>query len=117
MVGTIRRFARTAFFLRPAFVVCAVPLMIGAAHGPILVTQKGRAFKPLELKLNAGDTVEIINDDGELIHHAYVASDNFSFDSGDQEPGSKTDVVFSVNGHFTVLCGIHPKMHLAVAVQ
>jgi len=95
----------------------AVPLLIGAAHGPVVVTQKGRSFKPAELQLGAGDTVEIVNDDGELIHHAYVSSDSFSFDSGDQEPGSKTDVVFSVAGHFTVLCGIHPKMHLRVDVQ
>ncbi len=102
---------------RAALAACVMPLLIGAAHGPLIVTQKGRAFKPLELRINAGDTVEIVNDDGELIHHAYVSSDSFSFDSGDQAPGSKTDVVFSTQGHFTVLCGIHPKMHLAVTVQ
>jgi len=81
------------------------------------VTQHGRAFEPAELTLTAGDTVQIVNDDGELIHHAYVSSESFSFDSGDQAPGSKTDVVFSMAGHFTVLCGIHPKMHLRVSVQ
>ena len=88
-----------------------------AEQTPTIVTQKGRAFKPGTLVLKAGDTVEIVNDDGELIHHAYVASESFSFDSGDQEPGSKTDVVFTTPGKFTVLCGIHPKMHLDVEVK
>ncbi len=89
----------------------------GTTHAPYVVTQRGRAFNPGVLSINRGDTVEIVNDDGELIHHAYVSSDGFSFDSGDQEPGSKTDVVFSVKGRFTVLCGIHPKMHLFVDVH
>jgi plastocyanin len=103
--------------LRPLLATCALPLLVGAAHGPFVVTQQGRSFKPGVLTLTAGDTVQIVNDDGELIHHAYVSSESFSFDSGDQEPGSKTDVVFSIAGHFTVLCGIHPKMHLLVNVQ
>ena len=46
-----------------------------AEQTPTIVTQKGRAFKPGTLVLKAGDTVEIVNDDGELIHHAYVASE------------------------------------------
>ncbi len=44
-------------------------------------------------------------------------SNRFSFDFGDQEPGSKTDVVFPVSGTFTILCGIHPKMKLLVRVK
>jgi len=88
-----------------------------ASGQPEIVSQKGRAFHPGQITLHTGETLEIVNDDGELIHHAYVASDSFSFDSGDQEPGSKTDVVFSVAGRFTVLCGIHPKMRLDVDVQ
>ena len=64
-----------------------------------------------------GETVQIVNDDGDLLHHAYLESNRFSFDSGDQEPGSKTDVTFPVSGTFTVLCGIHPKMKLLVRVN
>jgi plastocyanin len=97
--------------------VCAVPFMAAVAAGPYIVTQKGQMFHPGELSINRGDTVEIVNDDGELIHHAYVDSKTFSFDSGDQEPGSKTDIVFSVPGTFVVLCGIHPKMRLDVTVK
>ena len=91
---------------------------LAEANGtPYLVTQKGQQFHPAVLSINRGETVEILNDDGELIHHAYVDSKSFSFDSGDQEPGSKTDIVFSVPGDFVVLCGIHPKMRLDVAVK
>lgn len=90
---------------------------LALAAPEILVSQKGRAFQPGELSLKRGDRVSIVNDDGDLLHHAYVDSDTFSFDSGDQEPGSKTDVVFSVSGEFKVLCGIHPKMKLLVHVK
>lgn len=82
-----------------------------------VVSQKGRAFHPLTLSINRGDTVQIVNDDGDLLHHAYVESDTFNFNSGDQLPGSKTDIIFSVPGTFNVLCGIHPKMKLVVQVK
>ena len=99
-------------------ILSAAGVFSAIAEGtPVVITQKGRAFNPKTLVLKAGDTAEIVNDDGELIHHAYVSSESFSFDSGDQEPGSKTDVVFTTPGKFTVLCGIHPKMHLEVTVN
>ena len=90
-----------------------------AALNPSLVqvTQKGRAFHPGEITVKRGDKVEFLNDDGDLLHHAYLSSDKFSFDTGDQEPGSKADVVFSTAGTFNVLCGIHPKMKLLVHVE
>ncbi len=51
------------------------------------------------------------------MHHAYVESKQFSFDSGDQEPGAKVDITFPVSVTFTVMCGIHPKMKLRVRVD
>lgn len=81
------------------------------------VSQVGRAFAPDNLTVKRGATVAIINDDGKLRHHAYIDADRFKFDSGDQEPGSRTDVTFSVPGTFDVLCGIHPKMKLTVTVE
>ena len=84
---------------------------------PYVVSQRGRAFNPNFLAIKQGDTVRIVNDDGDLLHHAYVESDSFNFDSGDQLPGSRTDIVFSVPGTFNVLCGIHPKMKLVVVVK
>jgi plastocyanin len=85
--------------------------------GVFVVSQKGRQFSTSELNLSKGDIVRIINDDGNLRHHAYVSSPNFKFDSGDQEPGSKTDIVFPAEGTFDVLCAIHPKMKLVINVK
>ena len=57
---------------------------------------------------------DIVNDDGNLSHHAYVMPDRFEFDLGDQEPGHGVDVAFTVAGTLNVLCGIHPRMRLVV---
>ena len=92
-------------------------LAAAVAQPKYIVSQKGRQFHPNEITIKRGDTIEIINDDGDLRHHAYVKSQDFNFDSGDQEPGSKTDVVFAVRGDFDVLCAIHPKMKLVVHVK
>lgn len=82
-----------------------------------VVSQKGRQFTPKEIVMKRGEFITIINDDGDLRHHAYIAADSFTFDSGDQEPGSKAEVKFPVAGTFEVLCAIHPKMKLIVKVQ
>ena len=107
--------------------VCALSLAVallgtGAAlaalAGPLpRVSQKGRAFQPGFVLLKRGDTIEVVNDDGDLLHHAYVDAPGFSFDSGDQEPGGRAQITFPVAGTFQVLCGIHPKMKLAVRVE
>jgi len=91
--------------------------LAGLAAAQFSVSQKGRNFTPLDVTLKRGDTVLIVNDDADLRHHAYIDSDKFKFDSGDQEPGSKTSIAFPVAGTFEVLCAIHPKMKLNVTVQ
>jgi plastocyanin len=89
-----------------------------AQLGPrVVVSQRGRAFQPGDVVVGVGDTVEILNDDGDLLHHAYIESEKFNFDSGDQQPGSRTDINFPMAGEFTVLCGIHPKMKLSIHVK
>jgi plastocyanin len=99
--------------------ICVLAGLALADSGPehFKVSQRGRSFLPGDLVIKRGDIVEIVNDDGDLLHHAYVESDKFNFDSGDQEPGSKVDVAFTVSGNYTVLCGIHPKMKLLVHVN
>lgn len=120
-IGRIAMLARDARLL--TFVVFALILAVGGVAWTrqgtqtYWVSQKGRQFHPNEISLNQGDTLRIINDDGDLLHHAYVESPWFNFDSGDQTPGSRTDVIFSVPGRFNVLCGIHPKMKLVVEVK
>ena len=87
------------------------------ALGPYQISQKNRQFQPGQITINRGEALRFINDDGELLHHAYLKSPEFQFDSGDQKPGSKFEVAFPVTGHFTVLCAIHPKMKLVVTVK
>jgi len=91
--------------------------LMGLALPQASISQKGREFHPGSVSIKRGDTVRIVNDDGDLLHHVYIDAAKFSFDSGDQEPGSKTDITFPIAGDYDVLCAIHPKMKLAVHVQ
>lgn len=82
-----------------------------------IISQKGKRFGPGDVALHVGEHITIVNDDGDLVHHAYIEADAFAFDSGDIEPGAKAVVAFPKWGDFTVLCGIHPKMKLTVRVR
>jgi plastocyanin len=101
--------ATTAFAFSGVFTVFALP--------KVVISQKGRQFHPTEIKINRGDEIQIVNDDADLLHHAYIESATLNFDSGDQGPGSKTNILFPDSGTFNVLCAIHPKMKLVVRVQ
>lgn len=87
------------------------------AADELVISQKNRQFDPGAVTVAKDQPLAIVNDDGGLVHHAYVESDTFNFDSGDQNPGSRTRIVFPVRGDFQILCGIHPKMKLAVHVK
>jgi len=100
-----------------AAAVTVLGTLVGLALPQYSISQKGREFHPGAVTIKRGETIQIVNDDGDLLHHAYIDSAKFSFDSGDQKPGSKTDITFPVSGDFDVLCAIHPKMKLAVHVQ
>ena len=112
---------------RPISVSGVLALVLGAACGllvteqlqasGILVSQKGRMFHPDNLAVARGEVVTFVNDDSDLLHHVFVESETFSFDSGDQEPGSRVPITFTEHGTFQVLCGIHPKMKLVVRVN
>ncbi len=86
-------------------------------HPRFVVSQRGREFNPDTLTVHVGDDVRIVNDDGDLTHHAYIQSPDFNFDSGDQRPGHDVNILFAIPGTFNVLCGIHPKMRLTVTVE
>ena len=98
-------------------VACGLATVARLEASGHLISQKGRAFQPGSLAVARGDTVTIVNDDSDLMHHAFIAADGFSFDSGDQAPGSRTPVTFTQKGTFQVLCAIHPKMKLVVHVN
>jgi hypothetical protein len=103
----------------PLIAFIAIGGIVWAAIGPppVQVSQRGRDFQPKQIVVQRGATVRIVNDDADLLHHAYINSDSFNYDSGDMEPGSKADVTFPVAGDFNILCGIHPKMKLLVKVN
>jgi plastocyanin len=113
----MRRVRGSIAVIGTAAVIVALGTLVGLALPQYSVSQKGREFHPGELTIKRGETVQVVNDDGDLLHHAYVDSAKFSFDSGDQEPGSRTDISFPVAGDFDVLCAIHPKMKLVVHVR
>lgn len=83
----------------------------------VLVTQKSRTFNPGSVELRKGQSLRIVNDDGRLLHHAYIASPNFHFDSGEQLPGTTIEIRFPTPGEYLVRCGIHPKMRLTVKID
>jgi plastocyanin len=100
-----------------AMAVATLSAGAGLTAAQYVVSQKGREFRPNSITVKKGESITIVNDDADLRHHVYIDSSAFRFDSGDQEPGSRTDILFSVAGSFEVLCAIHPKMKLAVTVQ
>jgi plastocyanin len=113
----MRIILRISAGLFAAGIVIFISAFAGQAQPPYAVSQKGRQFRPGEITIKRGELVQIVNDDGDLRHHAYVDSDTFHFDSGDQEPGSRTNIAFPATGDFDVLCAIHPKMKLTVHVR
>ncbi len=119
MRGSRRLFAITRHLGFQILAASVGGLLAGAALalGPYQISQKNRKFNPGQITINRGEALRFINDDGELLHHAYLKSPEFNFDSGDQKPGSKFEVTFPVVGNFTVLCAIHPKMKLLVNVK
>jgi plastocyanin len=103
-------------WFRAGLVVFTLFAASAALAATVNVSQKNRKFAPDELQIAAGTTVHIVNDDN-VTHHIYVDSPTMKFDSGEQPVGSTVDLVFDKQGTFTVLCAIHPTMHLKVAVQ
>ncbi len=105
---------------RAAFAMClswSAALAAQAAAETVIVRQHGRMFDPGTVEIAVGDTIRLVNDDAGLLHHAYLETDTFSFDIGEQEAGQNNEVLFPVAGVFDVFCGIHPKMKLTVTVR
>ena len=119
-MGLRTEFSRVRRPIAAAFAagaLAAFALTAGSALADYSISQKGREFHPGEISIKRGETIQVVNDDADLLHHAYIDSPKFSFDSGDQKPGSVTPITFPVAGDFDVLCAIHPKMRLVVHVQ
>jgi plastocyanin len=80
------------------------------------IVQADRTFKPGEVTIKAGESVQFSNQD-EFIHQVYVDSDKINYDSAEQQPGEIIAIPFPKTGDFPVRCHIHPKMLLTVHVK
>jgi plastocyanin len=80
-----------------------------------VVTQKEKTFLPATIEIRVGQALEIVNEDTTL-HNAYCSAGDFKYNSGPQQPGSKSTLTFTAPGAYEVRCAIHPKMRLAVTV-
>lgn len=106
------------------FIAVVSPVMSASVAGHLVnnqtvhtISQKSRRFEPSEIYLELNEIVSIQNDDGNFVHDAYVESSEFNFESGDINPGDTAIIAFPTEGDFTVLCGVHPSMKLAVHVR
>ena len=71
------------------------------AKGNVVISQKGRVFHPGKIAVQRGDVVHIENDDT-VLHHVYVETSEFNFDSGEQRPGQRVSIKFTKSGTFPV---------------
>ena len=108
----------TAFLLAVASLVYIFTqsLSVGPIADVIQISQKDGMFSPASVQIRVGEALRFLNDDPVLTHHAFLDTEAFGFDSGEQAPGHHIDVAFSAQGKFTVRCGIHPRMRLDVTV-
>ena len=105
--------------LRLAATAVAVPVAatFARADGHATTHQvviKGFAFEPANLTINAGDSVEFINEDG--APHTATA-DNGSFDTGNLGRGQKATLTFSTAGTYSYFCAVHPSMKGSITVS
>lgn len=102
------------------FLLPLLPLLLPAASFAAdqahTIVQKGRAFRPVEVTINSGESLTFTNDD-EFLHQIYSVSPGFGFDSDEKSPGENITETFTAPGTFTVRCHIHPKMKLLVHVR
>lgn len=66
-------------------------------------------FSPQVLVIQAGTTVDFLNDDG-IFHNAFSLSRSQPFDLGIYPRGMSKTVTFNVPGLVRVYCNIHPNM-------
>ena len=52
--------------------VTAFGVLASSAFADNSISQKGREFHPGEITIKRGETIQIVNDDGDLLHHAYI---------------------------------------------
>jgi plastocyanin len=90
-------------------------LLCTAAAPDQIIHQRGRAFSTAALTVARGDQVVFLNDDT-VPHNIMSTSNENGFDLGLETPGHAIPVSFTKAGLVTVICAIHPRMHMTITV-
>jgi cytochrome c peroxidase len=81
-----------------------------------VVSQLNKTFTPGHVRLKAGETLTVLNDDIRT-HNVRIFHARLDFNSGAQEPRESVTIPFPEAGTFEAFCGIHPSMRLTVEVE
>jgi cytochrome c peroxidase len=80
-----------------------------------VVSQANKLFAPAHVRLKAGQTLTVLNDDTRT-HNVRIFHPRLDFNSGAQEPNESVTIQFPLAGTYAAFCGIHPSMRLTVEV-
>lgn len=108
IMSTVKRLTLGGYL----FIACGC-LSASAAVSHV-VTQTNKTFGTKEVMVAPGDTVLFKNTD-RVKHNILVEA--MGYNSGIQQPGTESALMFDQNGRFTVRCGIHAKMKMTVVVE
>jgi plastocyanin len=89
-------------------------LLGASAHASAAVTIKNFDFNPMDLTIDAGDSVTWTNKDGEP--HTVTSVDGL-FRSGGLDQNDSFTFKFTKPGVYKYLCTIHPRMTATVTVK
>ena len=81
-----------------------------------MVSQASNAFAPARVRIKAGQTLTVLNDDTRT-HNVRIFDPRLDFNSGVQEPKESVTVTFPLPGTYEAFCGVHPSMRLTVEVS
>ena len=98
-------------------VCCAAAGAAQRAPKPVVhtVTIEATSFKPANLTIRPGDTVEWVNKD--LMPHTATATGKGGFDSGTIALGKSWRHTFKTGGDLRYVCTFHPAMKGTVQVR
>lgn len=101
-------------FMQISASATALPFLASKASAAThTVNIQSFAFQPVDLTVNAGDTVQFVNMDS--APHTATA-DNGTFDTGQLGNGAGAAVSFSGAGSFSYFCKFHPNMKGTITV-
>jgi cytochrome c peroxidase len=81
-----------------------------------VVSQSNKLFSPAHVRLGAGRSLTILNDDTRT-HNVRIYDKRFDYNSGAQEPHESVTIRFPAPGTYEAFCGIHPTMRLTIDVK